>query len=96
VHFRSAEIFGGSFLADRGLHQRRVLREKPRAIGHQDVIAHHGEIRTTGNAHAHDGGDLRYAHRAHHRVVAKHAAEIVGIRKNVFWSGKKTPAESTR
>ena len=62
MHLRAAEFFGGIFLADRGLHQRGTGEEEAGAFGHQDVIAHHGEIRAARDAHAHDGGELRDAH----------------------------------
>ena len=62
MHFGAAQFFGGGFLADGGLHQRGAGEKKAGAFGHQDVIAHDREIRAAGNAHAHDGGDLRNAH----------------------------------
>ena len=89
VHLRAAQLFGGSFLSDRGLHQRGPGKKQAAAFGHQDVIAHHRQIRAARDAHAHDGGDLRDAHGAHHGVVAKNAAEIVRIRENVFLQRKK-------
>ena len=89
VHFCAAEFFGGSFLADGGLHQRGTGEEEAGAFGHQDVIAHDREIRAAGDAHAHDGGDLRDAHGAHDRVVAENAAEIVSVGEDVFLQRKK-------
>ena len=89
MHFGAAEIFGGGFLADGGLHQRGAGEEEAGAFGHQDVVAHHREIRAAGYAHAHDGGDLRDAHGAHDGVVAEDAAEIVGVREDVFLQRKK-------
>ena len=53
------------------------------------MIAHHRQIRAARHAHAHDRGDLRNAHRAHHRVVSKNAAEIIGIRKNILLEWQK-------
>src|SRR5207244_8649313 len=41
------------------------------------------------HAHGHDGGNLRNAHSAHDRIVAKDAAKVVGIRKNIFLQRKK-------
>ena len=84
VHFRAAQIFGGSDLSDGRLHQRGAGQEKSRAFGHQNVVAHQRQVRSASNAHAHDGGELGNAHRAHHRVVAKNAAKIVRIGENVF------------
>ncbi len=89
MHFCAAEFFGGSFLADGGLHQRGAGEKKAGAFGHQDVIAHYREIRAAGDAHAHDGGDLRDAHGAHDRVVAEDAAEIVGVGEHVFLQRQK-------
>ncbi len=89
MHFGAAQIFRRSFLADSRLHQRRPRQKQARALGHQDVIAHYRQIRAAGHAHAHNGGQLRNAHRAHHRVVAEHAAEIVGIGKHVLLQRQK-------
>ena len=89
VHLRAAQFLGRNSLPDGGLHQRRAGQKKPRAFRHQNVVAHHRQISAAGDAHAHDGGDLRNAHRAHHRVIAKHAAEIVGIRENVLLQRQK-------
>ncbi len=89
VHLRAAEFLGGCFLADGGLHERRPGEEKAAAFGHQDVVAHHRQIRAARHAHAHDGGDLRNAHGAHHRVVAEDAAEIVGVGEDVLLQREK-------
>ena len=89
VHFRAAQFFRRDALPDGRLHQRRAGEKKSRALGHQDVIAHHGQISAARHAHAHDGGDLRNAHGAHHRVIAKDAAEVVRIRENVFLQRQK-------
>ena len=93
---RAAQLFGGSFLPDRRLHQRGAGEKQAAALGHQNVVAHHRQIRAARDAHPHDGGDLRNAHGAHHGVVAEDAAEIVGIGKTSSCSGRNTPAESTR
>ena len=89
VHFRAAQFFGGNFLSDRRLHERRARKKKSRAFGHQDVIAHHGQIRAARDAHPHDGRDLRNAHGAHDGVVAEDAAEIVGVGEDVFLQRQK-------
>ncbi len=89
VHFRAAEFFRRDALPDGRLHERRAGQKKPRTLGHQNVIAHHGQISATGDAHTHDGRDLGNAHGAHHRVVAENAAEVVGVRKDVFLQRQK-------
>ncbi len=89
VHFRAAQFLGGGFLSDGGLHQGGPGKKQAGALGHQDVIAHDGKIRASGNAHAHDGGNLRDALRAHDGVVAEDPAEIVGVGKNVFLQRQK-------
>ncbi len=89
VHLRAAQLFGGILRADRRLHQRRSGKKEAAAFGHQDVIAHQRQIRAAGHAHAHDGGDLRNAHRRHHRVVAEDAAEIVGVGEDIFLQRQK-------
>ncbi len=43
-----------------------------------------GQIGAAGDAHAHDRGDLRDAHRGHDGVVAEDAAEIVLVGEDVF------------
>ena len=48
------------------------------------MITHHRKIRAAGNAHSHNGRDLRNAHGAHDRIVAKNAAEIVSVGENIF------------
>ena len=89
VHLRAAQFFSGNFLPDRGLHQRRPREEESRTFGHQNVIAHHRQVRAARDAHPHDGGDLRNAHGAHDGVVAEDAAEIVGIGENIFLQRQK-------
>src|ERR1700736_6206642 len=53
------------------------------------MVAHYREVRAACYAHAHDGGDLRDTHGAHHRVVAEYAAKIVGVGEDVFLQGEK-------
>jgi hypothetical protein len=53
------------------------------------VVAHHREISATGDAHAHDGGDLRDAQGRHDRIVAEDAAKIVGVGEDVFLQRKE-------
>ena len=84
MHGRAAQFLGGDLLADGRLHQRRAGEEQPAAFGHQHVIAHHRQVAAAGHALAHDGRDLRNAHRRHHRVVAEDAAEVVGVGKDLF------------
>ena len=84
VHGGSAQFFGGNYLADGGLHERGAGEKQAAAVGHEDVIAHHGEISPARHAHAHDGRDLRDAHGRHDGVVAKDAAKIVGVWEDVF------------
>ena len=89
VHLRATQFLRGGPLADGGLHERRAGEKKAAAIGHQNVVAHHRKVSAPRYAHAHDGGNLRDAHRTHNGVVAEDAAEIVGIGKNVFLQRKK-------
>ena len=48
------------------------------------MVGHDGQIGAAGDAHAHDGGDLRDAHGGHARVVAEDAAEVVLVGEDVF------------
>ncbi len=89
MHFRTAQFFGGTFLPDGSLHQRGTGKEQTGSFRHQNVIAHYRQIRAAGHAHPHNRGDLRDAHRAHDRVVAEHAAEIVGVREHVLLQRQK-------
>ena len=89
VHLRAAKLLGGRFLADGRLHEGGRGKKKPAAFGHQDVVAHHREVRPARDAHAHNRGDLGNTHRAYDGVVAKYAAEIVGVRENVLLQREK-------
>ena len=53
------------------------------------MVGHDGEIGAAGDAHAHDGGDLRDAHGGHARVVAEDAAEVVLVGEDVFLKRKE-------
>ena len=53
------------------------------------MIAHHRQVAATGDAHAHDCGDLRNPHGRHHGIVAEDAPEIVGVREDVFLQRQK-------
>ncbi len=48
------------------------------------MITHYRQIRAAGNAHAHNGGELGDTRGRHHGIVAKDAAEVVGVRKDIF------------
>ena len=88
VHLGATQLFSRDFLSDGRLYQCRSGKKKSAAFGHQYVVAHQRQIRAAGHAHAHDGGDLRNAHGAHHRVIAENAAKVVGIGKNIFLQRK--------
>jgi hypothetical protein len=89
VHLGAAQIFGGSFLADRRLHQRGASQKQSRAFGHQDVIAHHRKVRAPSDTHSHDRRDLRNTHRGHDGVVAKDPPKIVSVGENIFLERQK-------
>ncbi len=89
VHGGAAELFGRIFLSDGGFDQRGPGEEEAAALGHEDVIGHNREIGAAGDAHAHDGGDLRDAHGGHARVVAEDAAEVVLVGEDVFLQRQK-------
>src|SRR4029434_1558524 len=59
------------------------------ALGHQQLVAHHGQISATCNARTHDSRDLRNSARRHDGIVGEDPAEIVCIRKNVFLQRKE-------
>jgi len=84
VHGRAAQLFGRILLSDCRLHQRGSGEEESAALGHQYSVGHHRQIRAARDAHAHDRGDLRNAHRRHDRIVAKDAAKIVLVGKDIF------------
>ncbi len=58
--------------------------EESAAVGHKDVVAHYRQVSAAGDAHAHDGGDLRNALGRHDGVVAEDAAEVVGVGEDIF------------
>ena len=89
VHLRAAQLFGGILRADGGLHQRGSGKKEPAAVGHQDVVAHHRQVGAAGDAHAHDGRDLRNAHGRHDGVIAEDAAEVVGVGEDIFLQRQK-------
>ena len=84
MHGSAAQLFGGNFLPNGGLHQRGPGKKQSAAVGHQHVIAHHRQIAAAGNAHAHNRRNLCNAHCRHHSVVAEHAAEVVSVGEDVF------------
>ena len=68
MHGSAAQLFGRNFLPNGSLHQRGPGKKESAAVGHQHVIAHHGQIAAAGYAH----------------VVAEHAAEVVSVGEDVF------------
>ena len=84
MHGGAAQFFGRNFLPDGGLHKRGPGEEQTTAVGHEDVVAHHGKIPASGHTHAHDGSNLRNAHGRHDSIVAKHAAKIIRVREDIF------------
>ncbi len=89
MHFRAAQIFRGGNLPNGRLYQRGTSQKQSRAFRHQDVVAHQRQIRSASHAHAHDRGELRNAHCAHHRVIAENSAEIICIGEDVFLQRQK-------
>jgi len=79
VQFGTADLLGVELLAERLRDQTGAGEEQSAAFGHQHGVAHDRQVRAAGDAHAHDRRDLRNALRAHHRVVAEDAAEVVLI-----------------
>ena len=96
VHGGAAQLFGGVLLPDGGLHQRGSGEKEAAAFGHQHVVGHDREIRAAGDAHAHDGGDLRDAHGGHDGVVAEDAAEVVLIGEDIFLQREEDAGTSRR
>ncbi len=88
---RAAQLFGAHLLPNRRLHQRRTGQKQPAPLGHQNVVAHHRQIRASGHAHSHDRRDLRNPLGRHHRVVAEHPPKVILIRKHVFLQRQKHP-----
>ena len=82
VHGGAAEFFGIDRLPDGCFHERRAGQAELAAVGHQHLVAQHGQVRAAGDAVAHDGGELRDAGGRHHGVVAKDAAEVVFVGKD--------------
>ena len=82
VHGSAAEFFRIDRLSDRRLDQRRAGQAHLAAVGHQQLVAQHGQVRAAGDAIAHHGRVLRNARGRHHGVVAKDAAEVVFVGKD--------------
>src|SRR5215831_5089221 len=89
MHRGAAQFFGGIFLTDGRLDERRPCEKEAAAVGHQDVVTHHGQIAATGDAHSHNCGDLGNAHGGHDRIVAKDAAKVVGVGEDVLLKRKE-------
>ena len=84
VHRGPAELFRIDRLSDRRLDQRRAGQAELAAVGHQQLVAQHGQVRAAGDAVAHHGGVLRNAGGRQHGVVAKDAAEVVFVGKDLI------------
>ena len=78
------KLFGGVFLPDSCLHECRPGEEKPAALGHKHVVGHDRQVGPAGNAHAHDRGDLRDAHRGHDSVVPEDTPEVILVGEDVL------------
>ncbi len=89
MHGGAAQVFRVSLLANGSLHERWAGEKKSGTLSHEDGIGHDGKVGSPGNAHAHDGGDLGNTQRAHHGVVTKDAAEIVGVREDILLQRKE-------
>ena len=64
-------------------------RYSPEPFGHQQLVAQHGQIAAAGDAVAHDRRILRNARRRDDGVVAKDAAEIVLVGKDILLQRQK-------
>ncbi len=84
VHFGTAERFVIDLLTNRTFHKSRSGEVKPASFGHEKLIAKNRQISAAGNAVTHDRGELRNSRGTQYGVVAKDAAEIVFVWKNVF------------
>ena len=73
VEASSAQRLGIGDLADRALHQvRSAQAHEAGAFDHNNDVGQRGQVGSTGDAHAHHGGDLRDLQAAaHERVVVE-------------------------
>jgi hypothetical protein len=77
-------------LTDGGFHEVAAGEEDAAGLLHDEgFVAHDGQVGATGHAAAHDGGDLRDAHGAHHGVVAKDPAEVLLVGEDLVLHGQE-------
>ena len=80
VQVSPAELFSGDVLARRRLHQRWAAEEDRALVAHDhSLVAHGGDVRSTGSAGAENCCDLRDSARRHRRLVEEDAAEVIAI-----------------
>ncbi len=89
MHGRAAQVFVADRLADGRLHQRRAGKVQAAAFGHEQFVAQDGQIAAAGHAIAQDGRELRNARRGDDGVVAKDAAEIILVGKDLVLQRQK-------
>src|SRR5262249_33823584 len=64
-------------------------QEKATAIGHQQLVAHHGQIRSTSDTRSHNRCDLWDTARRHDCIVVEDASEIVCIGEDILLKGEE-------
>ena len=84
VHRRPAKFLRARLLSDRRLHQGWPCQEQSGSLRHQHRICHHRKIGPSGDAHSHNGGDLRNSERTHDGIISEDPAKVVGVRKDVL------------
>ena len=89
VNVGAAQVFVRDVLTDRRLDQGRPGEIQARSFGHQHGVAQDRQVRTSGDAVAHDGGILGNALRREDGVVAEDPAEVVFIGEDLVLHGQK-------
>ena len=93
VQFAAAEVFGGNFLAGRGLDQRWPRKENSALPAHDDaLVAHRRDVGSACGAAPHHAGNLRDAFGAHVCLIEKDPSEMVAVGEDLALVRQVGPA----
>ena len=84
MHLRAAQFLRIDYLSDSCFDQRRTCQIQTASLRHQNFVAENRQVSAARDAITHDGSKLRDASRRNDGVVAKDAAEIIFVRKDLI------------
>ena len=92
VQVSPAEFLGGDLLAGGGFHQWRTAEEDRALIADDDgLVAHRGNVGTTGGAGSQHRRDLRNARGAEPGLVVEDPAEVLPVGEHLVLLGQESP-----